>query len=34
MMCWETRQSGGHESHGGMLHWDETTEGLEDLIEE
>ena len=21
MMCWEARQSGGHESHEGMLHW-------------
>ena len=21
MMCWEVRQSGGHESHEGMVHW-------------
>ena len=21
MMCWEARQSGGHESNEGMLHW-------------
>ena len=27
MMCWEARQSGGHESHEDMLHWD--GEGLE-----
>ena len=27
MMCWEARQSGGHESNEGMLHWE--GEGLE-----
>ena len=21
MMCWETSQSGGNESHEGMVHW-------------
>ena len=34
MMCWETRHSGSHESHEGMVLWDEDQKVERSLIKE